>query len=132
MEYLFQIVYRFLKFLEKISGFSYEEINIIIWFILIPLSWMFLLDKIMQKHYFKAVAIIILIFAVLYIDDFEHFSKITFNTAVQFLNTFNAIGSTYKASSVVICIFIPVLIYWILISKTLAVIKTKRLSNTNK
>lgn len=53
MEFLFKITYDFLKFLEKLTGLSYKEINIIIWFFLIPFTWMFLLDKIAKKNISK-------------------------------------------------------------------------------
>ncbi|PKV48953.1 hypothetical protein ATE84_0969 [Aquimarina sp. MAR_2010_214] len=115
MEFLFEITYDFLKFLEKLTGFSYKEINIIIWFFLIPFTWMFLLDKIGGKNYFKIVFVLVVLIMLIAIPDFENFSNWSFDSSVSFLNLFNNIGSNYKTSSVVICLFIPILIYGLLI-----------------
>ncbi len=117
MKILFKIVYDFLKFLEKFTGLSYEEINIIIWFILIPLSWAILLDTIFKKHYFKICFLTIIIVSLLYIDNFKIFSNTLFDQSVNFLNLFNHFGSNYVASSVIICVLIPLLIYIVLIRK---------------
>lgn len=38
MEFVFNLVYYFLMFLSRVTGFSYKEVNIIIWFIIIPFS----------------------------------------------------------------------------------------------
>ncbi|MBG6131539.1 hypothetical protein IWQ47_003142 [Aquimarina sp. EL_43] len=117
MEFLFEITYDFLKFLEKLTGFSYKEINIIIWFFLIPFTWMFLLDKITEKNYFKIGFFAIVLIILITIPDFENFANWSFNSSVDFLNLFNNIGSNYKTSSVVICLLIPLLIYGLLIRK---------------
>ncbi len=117
MEYLFKITYDFLKFLEKLTGFSYNEINIIIWFFIIPFTWMILLDKIFSKHYYKIGFGIISTFILLLINDFRTFSNWLFFLSVDFLNLFNSTGSTYMLSSVIICLFLPIGIYVFLIRK---------------
>lgn len=116
MDYFFDLTYNFLKYLERVTGLSYEEINVIIWFIGIPFSWSILIDKIYQKNYFK-IGFTILILAIVSLFDFENFSKILFNTSVDFLIFFNVFGSTYKTTSVIICLCIPFLIYVFLIRK---------------
>ncbi len=116
MDYFFDLTYNFLKYLERVTGLSYEEINVIIWFIGIPFSWSILIDKVYQKNYFK-IGFTILILAIVSLFDFENFSKILFNTSVDFLNFFSVFGSTYKTTSVIICLGIPFLIYAFLIRK---------------
>ncbi len=117
MEALFKVVYDFLKFLEKLIGFTYEEINIIIWYILIPFTWIFLLDKILDNHYLKIAFLLLLTLFLIFIPDFELFALWLFNSSVDFLNLFNDIGSSYKTSSVIVCVFIPICIYFALIRK---------------
>lgn len=117
MNTLFKITYDILKFLETITGFSYREINIIIWFFIIPFSWAILLDILSKKHYFKMGSIAIISTTLLLINDFKSFCNWLFDKSVDFLNVFNAVGSNYIASSVIICVFIPLVIYALLIRK---------------
>ena len=117
MDTLFKITYDILKFLETITGFSYREINIIIWFFIIPFSWAILLDILSKKHYFKMGSIAIISTTLLLINDFKSFCNWLFDKSVDFLNVFNAVGSNYIASSVIICVFIPLVIYALLIRK---------------
>jgi len=46
MNKIFDITYKLLIWFSELTGFSYREINIIVWFILIPFSWALFSDKI--------------------------------------------------------------------------------------
>lgn len=117
MKKLFEITYEILMFLSRTTGFSYKEINIIVWFILIPLSWAFLIDKIYKFNYIKILSIIVISITLLFINDFTVFSNWLFNISADFLRSFDSLGSNYTASSVIICVFIPIVIYFLLIKK---------------
>ncbi|WP_299336331.1 hypothetical protein [uncultured Psychroserpens sp.] len=117
MKDIFNYTYEFLMFLSRLTGFTYKEVNIIIWFILIPLSWMFLIDKIRGKHFFKIGFLIIVLLIVVMIRDFSRFSNQLFDHSANFLRGFDAIGSNYTASSVIICLMVPLIIYLMLIEK---------------
>ena len=53
-----------LESLANRTGFTYNEINIIVYYILIPLSWAALLDLVLQIHYSKiAFAIFKIVFS---------------------------------------------------------------------
>ena len=117
MKKLFEITYEILMFLSRTTGFSYKEINIIVWFILIPLSWAFLIDKIYKFNYIKILSIIVISITLLFINDFTVFSNWLFNISANFLRSFDSLGSNYTASSVIICVFIPIVIYFLLIKK---------------
>jgi hypothetical protein len=117
MKKLFNLVYELLMFLADLTGFSYKEVNIIIWYIIIPLSWAVLLDKIVKKQYFKLSLLLVIITTFIIIDSFSEFSEMLFNTSADFLRSFNALGSNYTNSSVIICILIPIIIYYFLIKK---------------
>ncbi|WP_460218618.1 hypothetical protein [Psychroserpens sp. MEBiC05023] len=117
MKDIFDFTYKVLMNLSRISGFSYKETNIIIWFVLIPFSWMFLIDKIRGKHIFKLSFTLIIFISVITINDFSKFSNKLFDKSAEFLRSFNAVGSNYTSSSVIICLIIPLIVYIILIKK---------------
>jgi hypothetical protein len=110
MEHIFQAVYRILKWISKVSGLTYHEVNIIIYYIIIPGFFVFLISKI-----FKAKSLIIgflaFVFLILIlVPDFEKFATTLFEKSVAFLNWFENFGLNYVQASVVICVIIPILI----------------------
>ncbi len=117
MNEIFHFTYELLMTLSNITGFTYKEVNIIIWFILIPLSWTLLIDKIYKQRKFTIIfSILVAIFLAL-IPNFSIFCNWLFQRSVDFLNLFNDLGSNYVASSVIICVLIPIIIYSFLIWK---------------
>lgn len=117
METIFKFTYQFLKYLEGITGFTYREINIIIWFFIIPFVWLLLLDKIKNTHKFKIIASTLIVVILLLIPNFNSFSNQLFSLSQDFLNMFNALGSNYVKSSVIICVVLPIIITGLLIKK---------------
>ena len=117
MKTIFNYTYEFLMFLSGITGFSYKEINIIIWFLIIPLTWVALIDKIKGQHHFKIGFSAITVITLLVIKDFSVVSDKLFDSSAEFLRSFDAIGSNYTASSVIICLLIPLVVYCILFRK---------------
>ena len=117
MNQIFELTYIFLMFLSRITGFSYKEINIIVWFILIPMSWIFLIDKIRGKHYFKIGFSIIVVLVLLIIKDFSKFSNKLFDVSAEFLRGFDPVGMDYTTASVIICLLVPLVVYVVLIKK---------------
>lgn len=115
MKEAFNLVYQILMFISKYTGFSYKEVNIIIWFIIIPFSWCFLLDKAKKRHYFKATFTVFILISLLMIKNFSVFSNKIFHESAQCLRSFNSLGSNYITSSVVVCIVIPFIVYLFLI-----------------
>jgi len=117
MDTIFNYTYEVLMMISNATGFTYKEINIIVWFIIIPLTWMLLLDKIYKQRKLSIIFTIAIIASLLLIQDFSSFSNWLFQKSVDFLNLFNNVGSNYVASSVIICVLIPIIIYIILIKK---------------
>ncbi len=117
MNTIFEYTYQVLMVIANYTGFSYKEINIIVWFIVIPFTWMLLLDKIYTQRKFTIAFSILTITSLLLISDFTQFCNDLFQKSVDFLNLFNNVGSNYVASSVIICVLIPIVIYIILIRK---------------
>lgn len=117
MKKLFELTYEALMLLSRVSGFTYKEINIIVWFLIIPISWAFLIDKIYKFNYIKIISLITISITLLFINDFTAFSNWLFDISASFLRGFDSVGSNYIASSVIICLLIPIIIYIILIKK---------------
>tara|TARA_B100000809_G_scaffold250009_1_gene281992 strand:+ start:2220 stop:2618 length:399 start_codon:yes stop_codon:yes gene_type:complete len=115
MNGIFKIVYLILIWISNITGFTYNEINIIAYFIITPFVYFYLLDKIIKKWYFKIGFTLFVIVSLLLIEDFSEFSDWLFDRSVDFLNWFEIIGWNYIEASVVICVFIPLLILGYLI-----------------
>ena len=114
-ERIFWMIANNLNFFARLFKVSYFEINIILYYFIIPLTWMILLDVIFGVHYFKIGFVLLALSFFLYCGDFKTFSKQLFHRSVIFLNAFNRFGSTYVITSVWICVFIPIAIYAFLI-----------------
>jgi hypothetical protein len=101
-----------LAFIAKVSNRTYVEINIIAYFILIPCSWLAILDWILGTSGILSVLFLIAWLCFLFIRrDFRNFSEWLFQKSVDFLLFFDRFGSNYILSSVLICVVIPVLVY---------------------
>lgn len=107
---LFNFVYLILVAISRTTGLSYNEINIIVYYYLIPLIYFSMIDKILKTHLFKIgltfFSILIMIFT-----NFSDFSDWLFDISVQFLLYFSIIGWNYIVASVIICVFVPILIF---------------------
>ncbi len=110
MTQIFDTVYLALKWLSKTTGLSYHEINIIIFYIVVPAIFIYFIDKIYKTNFFKIVFITIITTTFVFVPDFEVFATKLFNKSVAFLNWFGIIGLNYIQASVIICVFIPILI----------------------
>lgn len=110
MQTLFNIVYQFLLGCSSLTGFTYREINIIVYYILIPFVFFAMVDRIFKFHYTKLIFSSILLIALLFIDNFTLFSNSLFQLSVDFLNSFTFLGWNYIEASVIICVFLPLLI----------------------
>ncbi|MBM3456695.1 MAG: hypothetical protein FJX80_16440 [Bacteroidetes bacterium] len=116
---IFFWVVRELKMLAKFLNLNYFEVNILVYYILVPLSWCFLLDWYLEIHYFT-VGFVLLWICVLFIyRDFARLSKRMYKKSVGFLLLFNRFGSNYLLSSVVICVGIPLVVYGVLVNLVL-------------
>ena len=116
MNIIFLIVRNTLLIMANISGFSYQAINIIIYYIVIPFIYFIIIDRIFGTFYFTVSYVIIIAISIFLIKDFELFSKILFNKSVIFLRSFTAIGMNYIVASVIICVFIPLILLFLLLS----------------
>lgn len=116
MTRIFDWVAYLLNRIAKLTHFTYNEINIIMYYFLIPLSWTIMGDFIIG---FPVLTTILLgVWVYLFVkncNDFGNWCDLVFHDSVELLLWFKKIGWNYSVSSVIICVFIPVLIYIFLI-----------------
>ena len=97
---------------STVIGITYNEINIIVYYLLIPLTWTIMLDGWLGTP----ITTYALIFTWMGIKigtwgRFKDWSDWAFMRSVDFLNYFNRWGGNYVLNSVIICVLIPILIY---------------------
>ena len=114
MNEIFKVVYGILKWISKITGLTYHEINIVVYFIIVPAIFIYMLERISKTNYLKIGFGAIVLLTILIVSDFEKFSTLLFNKSVDFLNWFDVIGLNYIQASVVICVIIPIIILGLL------------------
>ena len=95
-----------------VLGITYNEINIIVYYLLIPLTWTIMFDC--------WIGCPITTYALIFIwfgikigtwGRFREWSDWAFMRSVDFLNYFNRWGGNYVLNSVVVCVLVPILIY---------------------
>lgn len=116
-----------LEWMARKFHISYNEINVIVYYWLIPLSWTLLLDykmdakiAVMGSQIYFPVLTVMLCFAWvgILLANYRFFSKwcdYVFRASQDFLCLFNRWGGNYVLNSVVICVAIPLIIYIILL-----------------
>lgn len=111
MSSVFRFVEELLLRIAFITGLSYNEINIIVYYIVIPFTWVVLVDKILKFHFLKIIFGIGVLITLISIKDFSKFCDRLFSKSVAFIKFFG----DYVNSSVVICVFLVVAVYSVLI-----------------
>ena len=98
------------------TGLTYNAVNIIIYYMIVPLTWFIMLDFII--HCWPLLTILWTIVCLIVIwwhrHDFTQWCNHTFQKSVIFLLWFNCIGWDYYKASVIVCVLVPLLIYGIL------------------
>ena len=111
----FLIVANSLNRIALTTGTTYNEINIIVYYLIVPLTWAVMLDIFIGYPVFTILTI--LIWALIFYKKRNHFRQwcdIGFRQSQQFLFWFKRIGWNYIVASVVICVILPLIIYGLL------------------
>lgn len=121
---VFMIVMGGLYGIAYLCGTTYNVINIFVYYIFIPSSWIFLLSKRVNiKLNFISLG---LLFGFILLPDIRKNCDFFFQQSVAFLNwTAHIFGSNYIDISVYICVVAVGIIYLILIPLTLSRKNTK-------
>lgn len=124
----FAVVAIALEWMARKLHITYNEINVVVYYWLIPLSWTLLLDykldasiDVMGCQGYLPILTILLCFSWIgiLIANYRFFSKwcdYVFKASQDFLCIFNRRGGNYVLNSVVICVVIPLIIYIILLA----------------
>lgn len=109
---IFAIVAGMEHMIARIFHLTYNEVNILVYYLLIPLSWTVILD---YKVGFPVFTILLLLlWSCLYWKvrkNFKTFCDVAFRISQLFLLKFQKIGWNYVVSSVIICVVVPIIIY---------------------
>ena len=113
---IFGIVAASLRLMAKALHMTYNEINIIVYYLIIPLSWCIMLDYIMGLPITTPIWILLWIYIIWSKRKFfKDWCDAAFKLSVDFLLKFKRIGWNYWKASVIICVVVPLIIYAVLI-----------------
>ena len=109
---IFAVVAGVEHIIAKLTGSTYNEVNIIVYYLLIPLSWTVMIDYLTKLPFLSPMFVFAWI-VLLWKDPmkFRDRSDWAFMKSVDFLLWFKRIGWNYVVSSVIICVIIPILVY---------------------
>ena len=112
---IFDFVANALLQIAKAFGITYNQINIICYYFLIPLSWAVIIDFYIKKPIISLTVIgVWIIIVICKWRCFSEWCDWLFEQSVKFLRFFDRIGSYYNMTSVIICVFLPLCIYGLL------------------
>ena len=98
--------------IARMTGTTYNEVNIIVYYLVIPLSWTLMLDYITRMPFLTPMFLSAwIIFIWKDKMKFRNRCDWAFKKSVVFLLWFKKIGWNYVVSSVIICVVIPILVY---------------------
>ena len=96
-------------------GITYNEIKILVYYLVIPLTWTIMVDLLIGMP--LTTMALLCVWAGIRIGTWGRFTEWcdwVFMYSVDFLNYFNRWGGNYVLNSVVICVVVPMLIYIVL------------------
>lgn len=104
-----------LLWIARRTGMTYNEVNILVYYLLIPLSWTIMFDVLIGAG--VTTTALLLVWLGIYIGarhNFREWCDRTFKKSVDFLNLFNRWGGNYVLNSVIICVLTPLIVYGVL------------------
>ena len=105
-----------LNLLAKLTGMTYREINIIVYYLFIPLSWCIMLDYIIGLPITTPLWILLWVYIFWSKRKFfKEWCDVAFKLSVDFLLKFQRIGWNYWVASVIIGVVVPIIVYAALI-----------------
>ena len=116
VKFIFSSVASSLLQISKVVGLTYKEVKILVYYLVIPLSWTIMVDCWLKTFY--ATAVLILIWIGIFLATrriFREWCDWAFQDSVDFLNWFNRWGGNYVLNSVIICVLVPLVVYGVLI-----------------
>ena len=118
MNAIFWITANLLNRIAKLTGMTYNEINILVYYLFIPLTWTVMLDIIIGFPLFTPLLVLVWVYIFTKTRSkgtFRMWCDRAFMDSVDFLLSFKKIGWNYIVSSVIICVVAPIIFYGVLI-----------------
>ena len=116
IKHIFAVVASLLVWVGRKTGLTYNEVNILVYYLLIPLSWTIMFDCAVKKPCTTAaLAFTWLGIFIATRHTFSEWCDWAFQDSVDFLNWFNRWGGNYVLNSVIICVLGPLVVYGVLI-----------------
>ena len=115
MDKTFWIVANSLNRIAYNTHTTYNEINIIVYYLIVPLTWAVMLDIIIGYPVFTILTI--LVWSFIFYKTRKYFREwcdVGFRKSQEFLFWFKRIGWNYIIASVIICVILPLIIYGLL------------------
>lgn len=114
---VFGIVCVFLQLCAKLFHITYETVNVVAYYFLIPLSWASLLDRYLQLPYTLSIFYIGIWIGIVLMNwgRFQSWCDTVFMKSVDFLLWFKRVKWNYHVASVILCVVIPFAIYFVLL-----------------
>ena len=96
---------------------TYNEVNIIVYYMLVPLTWFVMLDFILHCRPLLSVLWTLACLSVVWghRHDFSRWCDYIFAKSVDFLLWFRRFGWDYYKASVIICVAVPIIVYIVLV-----------------
>lgn len=111
----FSIVANTLLYIGRKTGLTYNEVNILVYYLLIPLPWAVMFDCWLGLPIVTASFLLVwlgIFIATRHI--FREWCDWAFQDSVSFLKWFNRWDGNYVLNSVVICVLLPLIAYGLL------------------
>lgn len=116
MKKIFDLIANMLFKIGGLTNLTYNEVNIIVYYLLVPLSWSIMTDCLIEFPILAPILILVWIYILIQTHSyFKRWCDLGFKCSVDFLLWFKKIGWNYTVASVIICVFIPLMIYALLI-----------------
>jgi hypothetical protein len=107
MHTLFSMTYRLLVWLSHATGLTYREMNCVVYYLVLPLVYCALVDRIWRRHTCKLAFALFVMVVLAVTRDFGSLCNGLFGLSVEFLSSFGEGSGAYVVASVVICVFLP-------------------------
>ena len=115
MRFLFSFVAKTLHATAAKLNLTYEEVNVLAYYFLLPWIYALVIDSQWGIHGCKAVAALMTLLLLFPLSRFRSKSARLFQQSARFLDSLKVVGMDYVVASVVVCVFIPLGFLMILI-----------------
>ena len=112
---IFSLVAHAMELTARLWGCTYNEVNVALYYGLVPLSWAILVDIALRRIMVTPVLLGLYCIAMILIRDFQVFADKLFTASAHFLLWFKRVGWNYPVASVILCVAAPLVIYSMLI-----------------